>query len=96
MVCDRERIVISDGYSIDLFEVNAYSQLFILLWNYHYGAHTLSMFNLIDKLRFQEFINLLSDFPGKVIIICVWSLLTGFSSVVHGDGMLAYGWINSL
>ena len=96
MIRDRERIVIPDGCSIDLFEVNAYAQLPIFLWDYHYGAHPFSMFNLIDKLCFQQLINILSNFPGEVIIVCVWSLLAGFGIVLHGDGMLANGWINSL
>ena len=96
MLCDRARRVIRDGCSIDLFEVNTYLQLSILLWDYHYGAHPLCMFNLIDELRFQQFINLLSNFLGKVIIVCVWSLLAGFGYVFHGYGMLANGWINSL
>ena len=91
MVGDGERIVIADGCSIDLFEVNTYSQLSILLWDYHYGTHPLNMLYLIDKLRFQQFINLFSDFPSEVIIVCVWSLLAGFGSVFHGDGMLGNG-----
>ena len=96
MVCDRERIVIPDSCSIDLFEVNTYSQFSVLLGDYHYWAHPLCMFNLIDKLHFQQFIDLLFDFPGKVIIVCARSLLAGFGSIFHRDGMLAYSRINSL
>ena len=96
MIRDRERIVIPDGCSIDLFKVNAYMQLSIFLWDYHYGTHPLSMLNFIYELCFKQFIDLLFDFPCEVIIVGVRPLLARFGSVFHGYGMLADSWVNSL
>ena len=52
MVCDRERIVVPYGGGIDLLEVYAHSQLVVLLGNYNYGTHPLSMLYLMNEFCF--------------------------------------------
>ena len=96
MVYNGERIMVSYGSCIDLFEVYAHSQLAILLGNNNYGTHPLGMLYLIDEFCFQQLIYFLPDFLSKIIIVSVWSLLGWFCCIFHGDSVLTYVRVNPL